>query len=101
MTEGRGRVFSRGLSLRLQEGLGGGLFAGSRTSPEADIPVRLGWGGLLEQGATSLGWRQQTGARGQPCGRASSRSGSPKGAREMLASRDGGGGCTYQAQSGP
>lgn len=29
MTEGRGRVFSRGLSLQLQEGFGG-LFAGVR-----------------------------------------------------------------------
>lgn len=46
MTEGRGRVFSRGLSLPLQEGFGG-LFAGtgqiSRLIYLLDLPGESSW----------------------------------------------------------
>lgn len=53
MTEGRGRVFSKGLSLQLQEGFGG-LFASAGQALR--LTYLLGWPG--EGVAVSLGWGQ-------------------------------------------
>lgn len=63
MTEGRGRVFSKGLSLQLQEGFGG-LFASAGQALRLTYLFDWPGGG----GPASLGWGQRAGPRGQPCG---------------------------------
>lgn len=88
MTEGRGRVFSKGLSLQLQEGFGGLLASAGQA---LGLTYLLCW--PEDGGAVSLGWGQRAGPRGQPCGV----DGVPEGRQQVTGCREGGAGHTGQA----